>query len=191
MSTRAMYTFRNADGSEEFHVYKHHDGYPTGAAEALVSALEHAWPLPRYEADEFAAAFVAANKSHYVNRELELLRELDGISGANFGEREKLRKELDRCREYAKNYNGGDVRLCASGPFEEIAPSDLEYRYIVQPKKGGHDLNSQVLVTAYQVDCDHHGDERVWSQVKLFVSPLKSGDTLKAKAAAWEGKRAA
>ena len=60
MSTRACYTFR--DGDEEYHVYKHHDGYPTGAAEFIIAALKYAWELPRFEADEFAAAFVAANK---------------------------------------------------------------------------------------------------------------------------------
>jgi hypothetical protein len=61
MSTRAVYTFIG-DG-ESHHVYKHHDGYPSGAAEWITNALGNAWKLPRYEADEFAASFVAANKS--------------------------------------------------------------------------------------------------------------------------------
>lgn len=60
MSTRACYTFKDETG--EFHVYKHHDGYPTGAASFLVGTAAKAWPLPRFEADEFAAAFVAVNK---------------------------------------------------------------------------------------------------------------------------------
>ena len=60
MSTRAIYTFKGF--GETHHVFKHHDGYPTGAAEALQNAIENAWTLPRYEPDEFAAAFVAANK---------------------------------------------------------------------------------------------------------------------------------
>lgn len=60
MSTRALYTFKDADSS--FNVYKHHDGYPEGAVIAINNALPHAWPLPRFEADEFAAAFVAGNK---------------------------------------------------------------------------------------------------------------------------------
>jgi len=60
MSTRAVYTFIQ-DG-EAHHVYKHHDGYPSGAADAIANALPLAWPLPRFEADEFAAAFVAGNK---------------------------------------------------------------------------------------------------------------------------------
>lgn len=60
MSTRAIYTFKGF--GESHHVYKHHDGYPTGAARAFELALQNAWGLPRYEPDEFAAAFVAANK---------------------------------------------------------------------------------------------------------------------------------
>lgn len=61
MSTRAIYTFRDAD--TEVHVYKHHDGYPEGAISWIANARTLAWPLPRFEADEFAAAFVAANKT--------------------------------------------------------------------------------------------------------------------------------
>ena len=60
MSTRAIYTFKGF--GESHHVYKHYDGYPSGAAQWLEAALELAWELPRYEPDEFAAAFVAANK---------------------------------------------------------------------------------------------------------------------------------
>jgi len=66
MSTRAMYTF--SDGSGANHVYKHHDGYPYGKGGVgglvwISKAIEYAWELPRFEADEFSAAFVAANKS--------------------------------------------------------------------------------------------------------------------------------
>lgn len=72
MSTRAIYTF--SEGDHSIHVYKHHDGYPYasyGKGEPLEAggllwikkAKELAWELPRFEADEFAAAFVAANKT--------------------------------------------------------------------------------------------------------------------------------
>jgi hypothetical protein len=209
MSTRAMYTFRNADGSEEFHVYKHSDGYPTGAAEALVAALDYAWPLPRYEADEFSAAFVAANKSYYISQELEIMRTL--LDGRFTQDRSELVRRLAQVRDYAsKGYGGGGIRLCASGPFDDIAPQDLEYHYIIQPKKGGNDMACQLLVTAYAVN--HVGETRYvqaqaacgryvlkpvplkeqgWKRTKLFTAPLKSGGTLKAKAAAWEVKRKA
>lgn len=62
MSTRAIYSFTDECGT--YHVYKHCDGYPSGAAEWLAAALPFAWPLPRFEADEFAAAFVTANKTY-------------------------------------------------------------------------------------------------------------------------------
>jgi hypothetical protein len=69
MSTRAVYTFWEGDHS--IHVYKHHDGYPyvsDGVSEAggllwIKKAKELAWDLPRFEANEFAASFVAANHS--------------------------------------------------------------------------------------------------------------------------------
>lgn len=60
MSTRATYEFR--DDIDKFVIYKHSGGNPFEALKAIKKALEYAWPLPRYEACEFAAAFVAANK---------------------------------------------------------------------------------------------------------------------------------
>ena len=60
MGTRAVYTFIDDDGRHS--VYKHWDGYPAWAWRFIANALPLAWPLPRFEADEFAAAFVAANK---------------------------------------------------------------------------------------------------------------------------------
>lgn len=60
MSARAIYTFKDAYNT--VHVYKHHDGYPSGASEFLQAAGKLAWQAPRFEADEFAASFVAANK---------------------------------------------------------------------------------------------------------------------------------
>ena len=63
MSTRALYRFISYNDPVKYNVYKHHDGYPSGASEAIANAMAFAWPLPRFESDEFAAAFVAANKS--------------------------------------------------------------------------------------------------------------------------------
>lgn len=64
MSTRAIYTFKDLEG-DTFTVFKHYDGYPTamGAYKFIQNALSYAWKLPRFEADEFSAAFIAANKS--------------------------------------------------------------------------------------------------------------------------------
>ena len=60
MGTRAVYTF--IDQVKRHSIYKHWDGYPAGACRFIANALPLAWPLPRFEAAEFAAAFVAANK---------------------------------------------------------------------------------------------------------------------------------
>jgi hypothetical protein len=60
MSTRAVVTV--IDRAQTFHVYTHHHGYPAQTARRIRAALDYAWELPRFEADEWAAAFVAASK---------------------------------------------------------------------------------------------------------------------------------
>lgn len=60
MSTRALYSFLDHSGT--VNIYKHHDGYPSGAYSAIASALPFTWKLPRFEADEFAAAFCRGTK---------------------------------------------------------------------------------------------------------------------------------
>ncbi len=62
MSTRGCYVFQDKGENEGHVVYKHHDNYPSGAVEFIAKARAHAWPLPRFEADEFAASFIVANK---------------------------------------------------------------------------------------------------------------------------------
>lgn len=60
MSTRAVVTIK--DGSDTFHVYTHSDGYPAYQGVRIRKAITMAWQLPRFEAMDFGAAFVAANK---------------------------------------------------------------------------------------------------------------------------------
>lgn len=57
MSTRGLYNF-----GEGFNVYCHYDNYPSGAKIRIEKAIPLAWDLPRYEPDEFGAAFIAGNK---------------------------------------------------------------------------------------------------------------------------------
>lgn len=179
MSTRAMYTFEDADGS--YNVYKHSDGYPTQAAEALIRALDYAWPLPRYEADDFAAAFVAANKSHWRNEAFNAFCDLDALGRAMLAgidvtpeDIKQIRDRLEHAREYYKTIRGGGVRLMPSGTWQDVAPHDLEYRYVVSPGKGG-----QLVVTCWSVA--HDGDS--WHENKLFCTGLKGGASLRAAAA--------
>lgn len=68
MSTRALYTFVGGKNEPKLNVYVHADGYPSGAADYLNKTLLYAWPLPRFDHDEFAAAFVAATKVDHNGR---------------------------------------------------------------------------------------------------------------------------
>lgn len=63
MPTRATLTV--SDQTDRFHIYRHHDGYPDGehgVIRALARAQERAWPQPRFEAGDFAAALIAVMK---------------------------------------------------------------------------------------------------------------------------------
>jgi len=165
MSTRAMYTFIDPESKETHHVYKHYDGYPKGAARWIKAALAYAWPLPRFEADEFAAAFVAANKSHYRNCELELLRLLAHDAPTDRTQSDIL-EELIQMRRYAANSQGGGVRLMHSGSVYAVAPADIEYRYEVTLVKG------KLQVTAYSTN---FGDARTKANEKRIYKGSLAG----------------
>jgi len=64
MSTRSNIIIE--DGYHRIQLYRHSDGYPDsphGVLATLKEATSYAWPLPRFEASDFAAAIVAAWKS--------------------------------------------------------------------------------------------------------------------------------
>ena len=65
MGTRAVYCFMDDtfNTDEIFSVYKHWDGYPSGAADFLTKTIPFAWKLPRFEPADFASAFITANKN--------------------------------------------------------------------------------------------------------------------------------
>lgn len=63
MSTRS--TISVEDEHDKFTIYRHCDGYPDGphgVPSELRKVLTHTWELPRFEADDFAAAIVRAWK---------------------------------------------------------------------------------------------------------------------------------
>lgn len=63
MGTRAVISFYDKDEQKTFcHVYQHGDGYPEGVWDTLNLAKPFAWEWPRYEAMDFAAAFIRGNK---------------------------------------------------------------------------------------------------------------------------------
>ena len=134
MGTRAVYTF--IDEEERYSVYKPWDGYPRSACQFLANALPLAWPLPRFEANEFAAAFVAANKKKAgdiyltsrpgVHGDLAYTYEIQcqdghlhvriltvGYSGPGY-RRAEYRKlfegSLEEAQQFAATFNGKDVQ---------------------------------------------------------------------------------
>jgi hypothetical protein len=61
MSTRCNLVVKDQWGSIQ--LYRHSDGYPDGVCgvvATLKQALQFAWPLPRFESPDFAAAIVRA-----------------------------------------------------------------------------------------------------------------------------------
>ena len=124
MSTRALYTFKGNEG--DWNVYKHHDGYVSGAARTIKMAIDlFAWPLPRYESDAFATAFIAAGKFGSWIETTEQLLEWWADYGVN-GQYKKF------------GSNGGGVRMMPQGDPTLVACkncSDIEYRYEVWQAK--------------------------------------------------------
>jgi len=134
MSTRALYTFHDADAS--WNVYKHHDGYPSGAAAILRDAIDvFAWELPRFEADEFACSFIAAAKAQ-------------ALIGFAMGNREEMTDYLPGGMYH--RYRGGVARLMPQGPPERVAQqscADIEYRYELMMGTGGKKLIIKALTS--------------------------------------------
>lgn len=157
MSTRAIYTFSETGTDAVFHVYKHHDGYPSGALATIRNAFRYfAWQLPRFEADEAAASFVAACKAD----------DLITIATAD-------RQTADYARSYLpgglyRQHAGGDCRLLPSGRWHDIAPKGIEYRYLITKPVG----NKPVGVEWYSVSCDWNSDQ--WMQRKIGGSLLST-----------------
>ena len=66
MSTRAVYTFisKNDWGLKEVHIYKHHDGYPTGAIEFIDNATRGYASTDIPQRDTLVANFIIENRVH-------------------------------------------------------------------------------------------------------------------------------
>jgi len=65
MGTKAAIKFADDNGTQAI-VYTQYDGDPQGIQRMILRAIDEGlvWDLPRYEADEFAAGFIAANKKY-------------------------------------------------------------------------------------------------------------------------------
>lgn len=61
MGTRAVITFIDQEIPAKFAVYQHWDGDPETIISNLLS-VKNCWRWPRWEADEFAAAYILTHK---------------------------------------------------------------------------------------------------------------------------------
>lgn len=151
MSTRGLFTFTDEDSS--WNVYKHHDTYPSGAADVINDTVKYfAWPLPRFEADAFAAAFCAAGKAW------ELIRVVEGEQTIE-GYHEHLAN--------SRGFQGGGVRLMPQGDPSEIIKthcSDVEYRYNIRQSKNG-----SLYVEAFEVAAWEE-----YSETLIFAGSLEN-----------------
>ena len=170
MSTRACYRFIDPDTTdpEVVTVYKHSDGYPDGAVCWITKALEHAWPLPRFEADEFAAAFVAANKPSAKTRRMDYIAK---------AERETDPEKKLHLLKAAEDYGpGGGYADCVGGGVRpvnkpgcdafKIYATDIEYLYDVTrnvTRKG-----NLLHIVGYSVS-ERNGD---WTITPIFSGSL-------------------
>jgi hypothetical protein len=140
MSTRGVFVFSDratgAIGDGDAHcVYVHCDTYPKGAAAYLAECLASrlTWPAPRYEADEFAAGFVASIKAGMRERAdaRTALLAADGLQAGG----------LDR-------HAGGNVRLMRR--WDEA--TDVAWAYLVRPSAG---RRGGLTLTAAQAGWEH------------------------------------
>jgi hypothetical protein len=164
MSTRACYRFIDPDLSEIVTIYKHSDGYPDGAVCWIAKALAIAWPPPRFEADESAAAFVAANKHSAEQQRLAYLRRAKG--GTDPRIKAHLRKSAQDWKpggRYAQACTGGDLRIVNQPGMDAFKSyADIEYLYDV--KRTGDELH----VTASSA-CERNGK---WSIRRVFAGTV-------------------
>ena len=146
-------------------VYKHSDGYPYGAVCWITKALEHAWPLPRFEADEFAAAFVvAANKPSAKTRRMDYIakaeREVDPERKLHLL---KAAEDYGPGGRYADCVGGGVRLVNKPGPdaFKTYA-TDIQYLHDVTRK-------SNLLYIVGYATSERNGS---WTITRIFSGNL-------------------
>jgi hypothetical protein len=150
MSTRAAYFFVEDDGVRHFMVYKHHDGYPAGAAEYLTNARALGWQGDRFEADEAAAAFATAAKlaSHLIvdkNNHLSLREDINDHPALRGGGVRLMYPSTDPKNLFAA------CRQCV----------DIEYAYVVSHKDS--DWHVKAYITSFWKSRARKNAKQLWS----------------------------
>jgi hypothetical protein len=119
MSTNATLEFVDSNKCKCY-VYKHWDGSPSGIKEAIFKALRFSWLLPRFEADEFAASFIAANKVG--PGDVRVIGKLKDYSGDYHY---AISHSVDIwIKAYSLDFKDGKRTLIYDGSFREWNPID-------------------------------------------------------------------
>lgn len=173
MSTRGCYRFIDGDNQGPYTVYKHSDNYPWGqygGVAAIAAALPYAWPLPRFEADEFAAGFVSANKKcaedmarEYDQRATEYEKaDPDTVEWGPERGKKAIAKAVASYRRQAAEYRdpnssyakmcGGNVRLMNTPDANSLdyLPGDIEYLYDVSFRHSDLNGNGNLWIKVHE-----------------------------------------
>ena len=157
MGTRGAFTFIDAD-KQTFHVYKHHDCYPEGpwgGPAVLLAATRYAWQFPRFEADEFAAAFITAAKlSTAMTLHMQkLFDQMDARAALGKddpdGNNDVEVPIMMTVPPTYRSLGGGGVRLLPKGTWERVIPWDCAYQYVVRQMPGHGD--TPIIATSYSL----------------------------------------
>lgn len=162
MSTRAVYSVFEGDNTPPINIYIHHDGYPSGALDHIKEAFPFAWKLPRFEADEFAAALCAGAKSSC------LLRYTKALENQIAGKTPDEWYTPAKLKQYFEESAGGGCRVFPSGPPIEVPAFDLEYRYEIR-----------FLLDTLYIKCfsTHYCDDDAREEEELFSGTFKKFET--------------
>ena len=108
-----MSTCSNIIVEDQYHriqISSHSDGCPESVLPDIQKALPYAWKLPRFEADEFAAAIVAAWK-----QDLKAMKEKYGFKGTA----------------------GGGIYIDGTPKGFEMIHGDTEWVYVIAQTENG------------------------------------------------------
>lgn len=187
MSTRSTLTI--SDNTDRFDIYRHHDGYPNGphgVIHDIKAAIDRAWPPPRFEASDFAAATIAQMKqcpgSVYLTRDASRHADRDFHYDVKFAEN-ALQVAV---HEYSSRVNA--VVPSWTGTIDEAvehfqADQDydgaplLEHRTMVLPLEGIDVIAKALNAAALDINqaCRWQPDEdsrRVLNQIRMAKALL-------------------
>ena len=174
MSTRGQFTFMDEKNCEHYHIYKQSDTYILGALRSIINALPYSFGLERFEASEFACAFIAANKSNRHQRLAEAASkaidaQLKDIPYTSLSEH-TIQLDIDwTMMPKPINQGGGEVyMLGTSHNWQDFAKLGIEYHYEV------YSMRERIMVCGYSVNSHFNKEYGIqYTQTQLFDRALK------------------